>query len=345
MPLKADLNDGLVAYYSFDNCNANDDSGNGHDGVIQGNPQCVDGVSGKAFYFDGKDDYISIFPDIESPFSFTIWFKTSKDTSELSGCACAGENLISNENNGSTDHMLGSDVYLSILQNRLAFGGSDLNSYSDKSGYGKEIINDNRWHFVVATNDGNNIKVYLDKKLTINMNGVRFKIGTKKLNIGYSLNDNPYVKERFFNGIIDEVRIYNRALSESEIKQLYEEGINGGRSCNNGAYQQGYNKGFEEGKKYCINNPSACGISTGGDYDEGYKAGIEYCKNNPSSCGMSCPVCTCGGSSNNCSTFDFMSGEFYVSCFKGANKSYWLIFKLINSNPVQMQLKSFGIKK
>lgn len=37
----ADLNDGLVAHWSFDDCSAKDNSGNGHDGTINGNPQCV----------------------------------------------------------------------------------------------------------------------------------------------------------------------------------------------------------------------------------------------------------------------------------------------------------------
>jgi hypothetical protein len=53
-PANADLKDGLVAHWS----RATDNSGNGHDGTLGGNPQCVDGVKGKAFSFDGVDDFI-----------------------------------------------------------------------------------------------------------------------------------------------------------------------------------------------------------------------------------------------------------------------------------------------
>jgi len=59
--------DGLVAYWSFDNCDANDDSGNGHNGTIYGNPQCVDGEKGKAFRFDGFSDWIDVGPDTYFP--------------------------------------------------------------------------------------------------------------------------------------------------------------------------------------------------------------------------------------------------------------------------------------
>ena len=49
------LKNGLVAYWSFDNCDATDDSGNGHDGKIFGNPECVEGISGKALLFNEED--------------------------------------------------------------------------------------------------------------------------------------------------------------------------------------------------------------------------------------------------------------------------------------------------
>lgn len=54
--VEADINDGLIAYWSFDNCDAVDATGNGNDGTIQGSPQCVDSTvqaGGKAFRFQG----------------------------------------------------------------------------------------------------------------------------------------------------------------------------------------------------------------------------------------------------------------------------------------------------
>ncbi len=54
-----DLERGLVAYYSFDDCSAKDLSGNGNDGIIYG-AKCVDGKFGKALSFDGVNDYVRV---------------------------------------------------------------------------------------------------------------------------------------------------------------------------------------------------------------------------------------------------------------------------------------------
>jgi hypothetical protein len=54
----AAITDGLVGYWSFNNCDATDNSGNGHTGTPFGNPppQCVDDIKGKAFNFSGQDN-------------------------------------------------------------------------------------------------------------------------------------------------------------------------------------------------------------------------------------------------------------------------------------------------
>jgi len=61
----------LLAYWSFDNCTATDDSGNGHNGTLNGNPTCVNGKIGKALKFDGNDDDIEI-PAINQNTSLTV---------------------------------------------------------------------------------------------------------------------------------------------------------------------------------------------------------------------------------------------------------------------------------
>lgn len=50
----------MIAYWSFDDCSASDNTGHGFDGTFIGNPQCVTGNSGKALQFDGIKDYIDI---------------------------------------------------------------------------------------------------------------------------------------------------------------------------------------------------------------------------------------------------------------------------------------------
>ena len=355
MPLKADLNDGLVAYYSFDNCDAHDDSGNGHDGIIHGNPECVDGIKGHAFRFGKSGNFISLdksyLTDLAThDFSISVWINLDKYYSEESnsthgiiirkmygGSACGGGYAF--------------DIYYDKKNKEwlAAIAIPQCNPYNYNQKYiklGKLSLHKYYMLTGVYTND-NKVKMYLNEKFIgeRNYNGVQGSVNnTINLQIGQKPNDSYY--KDLFPGIIDELRIYNRALSESEIKQLYYlyKSPCGDGSYNTGDYQQGYNKGFEAGKKYCKEHPSECGIQTGGDYDEGYKAGKEFCKNNPSACGITCS-CPGGGSGNNCASFDFMSGQFYVPCFKGGNKSYWLIFNIINSNPVQMELKKFGVNK
>jgi len=73
----ADLNDGLVAYYPF-NGNANDESGNGKDGTVEGASLTSDknGIANSAYRFDGIDDRITaptIFEVDQDPLSLSVW--------------------------------------------------------------------------------------------------------------------------------------------------------------------------------------------------------------------------------------------------------------------------------
>ena len=72
----AGLNDGLIAYWSFDQCDATDDTGTGFNGTLYGNPSCEDGVEGKALFIDPVNDYIkfsgALGPNNIRAFSFFI---------------------------------------------------------------------------------------------------------------------------------------------------------------------------------------------------------------------------------------------------------------------------------
>ncbi len=79
------------------------------------------------------------------------------------------------------------------------------------------VIADNNWHHVAAETDGSsNTSVYVD--------GVRVANGTHTWNTGVS---NAYIGKssagEYFSGLVDDVLIYNRALSQAEITQLYNE--------------------------------------------------------------------------------------------------------------------------
>jgi hypothetical protein len=82
------------------------------------------------------------------------------------------------------------------------------------------VFSTNQWIFIVGTYDGTNLSTYYNGNLNYATNSPGFTIwgdNNQTLKIGYD----QYESGRFFNGLIDDVRIYNRALSATEITNLY----------------------------------------------------------------------------------------------------------------------------
>jgi hypothetical protein len=75
------------------------------------------------------------------------------------------------------------------------------------------------WHYVTGVYDGSNLRIYVDgvQESSTNIGSVVAYTGTDPLWIGKDPN-------RWFNGMVDEVRIYNRALSAGEVQRLYDLG-------------------------------------------------------------------------------------------------------------------------
>ncbi|MBX6424289.1 LamG-like jellyroll fold domain-containing protein [Thermosulfurimonas sp. F29] len=224
----------LLAYYSFDNCDAHDDSGNGYDGVVYGTLECVPGVKGYAFRFsDGN--YIDL-PDFFQGYSYVsvcAWIK-KEDTNY------AREPIIDAWKDSETFHISWKNTSgwcgdSHIYSKGFTFGvhpGHPGDEYDPE----KHICSNNstvigRWTFVCGTFDGQTLKLYENARLVSeysypdnqrfldysdaegwNRRGPDIRIGIDRHN-----NAN-------FNGYLDEVRIYNYALSSEEIQRLYEEG-------------------------------------------------------------------------------------------------------------------------
>jgi hypothetical protein len=219
------LNNGLVAFYPF-NGNANDESGNNNNGVVNGATLTTDrfGVANKAYGFNGSSHYISVSNSTSlNPTSITIsaWVRVlSSPIDANSGalavvskwdpapnCGGEGENYIvqfSKLNNNNVVSLATS------LNNQIS---TSINSIVDLS-------NTNIWRNIVLVHDSN-----VGQKLYVN--GILIKSNTvvgplcattNKLLIGADNNFN--VISRFFNGVIDDIRIYNRALTQEEITYL-----------------------------------------------------------------------------------------------------------------------------
>ena len=217
--VQAQSDDGLVAEWHFDEGSGSvlkDSSGNGNDGVIYG-ATWVDGKYGKALSFDGVDDYVEV-PhstslDITDEITIEAWFRAI-DVSGNPFILAHGESF-------DTDKF----QYSLYIESGILKSWFEESDDSDNQVKGSNTLATNKWYqgAVVRTSDGYFI-LYLNGK-------VEGSISTNKKppSISHSLTmglrtNSPNVYQDYFNGIIDEVRIYNRALTTEEIKEHYEQG-------------------------------------------------------------------------------------------------------------------------
>ncbi len=204
------LNDGLVAYWSFNNCDNTDDSGNGHLGTSIGGPKCVDGAIGKGFEFDGTNDIIGI-PDhpafhFTNGMSVSAWVK-AYDISNLKTIICKA---------------YAPDSFWLIIEYgmyifRAVFAGD---GWIDTQEVSFPAVA-NTWTHVAGIFNGQDIFLYINGQLAM----------SKKVNGLLQDTDRPiaignHPSWNAFKGIIDEVRLYNRPLTASEIQQLYQKTTN-----------------------------------------------------------------------------------------------------------------------
>jgi hypothetical protein len=84
----------------------------------------------------------------------------------------------------------------------------------------RDINADSTWHHLAATCTGNTISVYRDGKLQGSASNLPINYGQFNFNVGRASGNRDF-NHRTFNGVIDDIRIYNRALSEEEILGLY----------------------------------------------------------------------------------------------------------------------------
>lgn len=225
--MKADLTDGLVGYWSFDYGTAEDESGNGHDGIVYG-ATVVDGKSGNAFMFDGVDDCIDFGDDpdfdITDDITISLWFKT--DTSQLGFLVSKLD--IHNPDNGY-DLSMGEPFTVNpsgTINFRVASNSNGPTEYD--SAQTSSTFIDNAWYFLTAvyTSDGaSRPKIYINAvEQSVSYSGSPLtSIGASP---GYNLKIAEYSPGSGyfnFNGTLDEVRIHDRALTSDEIQALYDE--------------------------------------------------------------------------------------------------------------------------
>jgi hypothetical protein len=225
--VSADLTDGLVAYYPF-NGNANDATGNGHDGTVDGAILTADrfGNPNRAYSFDGIDDHISVtYADAFQLPSLTlsVWVRPTVDLS------LTGPSAIVTRGEDPTNDHLAFGLFVLHADSTLGKGVSvyyedniDDDHLYDTHNYPQV----NGWTHLAATRySTGQLNIYSNGHL-LNTWGSTPQPATdcsQDLTIGaYMPNppSTPYGLVNFFHGSIDDVMIYNRALSADEIGEL-----------------------------------------------------------------------------------------------------------------------------
>ena len=222
---------GLIAYYPF-NGNANDESGNGNNGTVNGATPSPDrkGNANKAYKLDGINDYIQIpynrnlLPNNDAK-TYCFWFKfdsTSTPTSEL---------YIQNGNADYSDGQFRIGINASgrihtHLHSYWGAGGLNTVEYLNYMYYSVPNFNKNIFHFLSIIVNNKEVKYFIDGVLVASKNWtLSYKPydSNYKIEIGRYYNSYSGGYTEYFNGQIDELRIYDNALNDIEIQALFNE--------------------------------------------------------------------------------------------------------------------------
>ena len=208
---------GCVGWWRFDEgigIVAGDSSGNGNAGALQGNPtpSWVAGEFGKALQFDGLQNHVDVPNSVSlnpsAQFTLAAWVNIP------SGATAAYMSVVAKENS----YYLRAGAPTSDSFKLCLFYGDGV---SWKSAVGVNVdLRGTGWRYLVGVYDGSNLYIYLDGVLQ----------GGSAATGSVGSNTNPVVigyrqfGAEYLNGAIDNVQIYNRALSTGEIQSGFQKG-------------------------------------------------------------------------------------------------------------------------
>lgn len=201
------VTDGLIAYYSFDDGAVTDWGGN-YDGMNFGALTSNDTPSGEgfSFQFDGQTNYLHI-PHViimlGVPWSYNLWIKTGSNNCRL---------FTTNESFNSTSTYASRSINIKE-DSKLFCRPSGSDGWTTNNPLTRYL--NNQWHMLTITFNGSVVTLYVD--------GVLFE--NKNWSSGYAAWDGYYSSATYFgylfNGNMDNIRTYSRALTQEEIRALY----------------------------------------------------------------------------------------------------------------------------
>ncbi len=200
----------LIGWWKFDEgagSTALDSSGHGNHGAIYGNPAWVDGyddyTNTRALDFDGfnfVDCGLADIFNVTDQITVAAWIRVNVFEQTDQAIVSKGENVWRLVRNGLTTDQL-----------RFDCGGQAIGSTN---------VNDGQWHHAVGMSDGATVSLYVDGILDGSAGGTGSIPTDPNLTLWIADTNRPGSGPQAWNGVIDDVRIYNKALTQQEIEQI-----------------------------------------------------------------------------------------------------------------------------
>lgn len=217
------INAGLVACYPF-NGNANDQTVNGNHGVISNVVPTADrfGNPNSAYFFNGNNSIIRVpaNPSLQptNTLSISVWIRT--EPKSLIPPTWSFIVTYRNDNFSApyNSYNLSTHPY-APYSHKWSFMLASTSNNLDNELVGKKVKQDYVWEHIVATYDGGVMKIYtngnLDTTRNINIPAIQYS------NYGLNIGNHDAGPSTCIHGAMDDLRIYNRAITACEVRYLY----------------------------------------------------------------------------------------------------------------------------
>jgi hypothetical protein len=202
--------EGMVSYWRFDEASGDVvwDFAGDNDGTVYG-ATWTDGIVGGALNFDGVEDYVEVLspsniPSLNEPWSVGLWVKVNAQSSKSAFIFARGV------------------CYPRIGLHTLILhpGGHLWNSFCFADYDTGTTLGTDTWYHIANTYDGDIARVYVDGLLVWVGNPPTLNVQDTNIYIGSHTGGTYPLPGYWFNGVIDEVRLYDRVLTPDEIAEL-----------------------------------------------------------------------------------------------------------------------------
>jgi hypothetical protein len=209
---------GLVGWWNFDGKTVSgtrvfDASGNGNRGTLTNGPVLTEGKLGQAMQFDGSDDYVEIDGSsivAGAPVTISAWIQNTGWTGP--------PNLVDHRDTSNTGNWSVAVEGAADVGFWVIVGGNPQSAITTGNKFPV-----GQWHHLTAIDDGTNLFIYVDGQKAVGptvVSGTRDTVASQPVWLGRRRTS----FQQYAAAKMDDVRIYNRALSADEIKRLYNMG-------------------------------------------------------------------------------------------------------------------------